>query len=136
MLDKEMTALETQKNLIYRKEEQDYEKEQYALSSVSFYDEIRKQVANEDAWRLYTLHTATITDKYEDMPTTQKKNKKAFQTDIITNKRLLDESFMSKGNTYLDYEKKERIEKEETLAKSAGVMEAMMAEKKKESESD
>ena len=134
ILELEMTVLETQKNIIMRKPDQDFEKVEYAMTNQNIYAELRKQVVNEDAWRLYTLRTAYMSYRYQKPP--KNKNEKEFQADVLTHQRLFAESFMPKNYSHLDIEKRMRVEKEETTEKSAEVVEAMMKEKKKEAESD
>lgn len=64
MLDLEKAALEAQKNLILRKPEMLYQQDNYGMNSENLYDNIRKRVTNENAWRKYLLKLADFQFKY------------------------------------------------------------------------
>jgi len=134
MLNKEKSALETQRNIILRKPELEFEQTIFANNNVNIYDNIRKSVTNEGAWRRLTLKLVQFQWKYPDMEYAQQRRSKSFYADVLTLQRLREESMMPEGKTYPEYERKMRIEAEDARTKDGSRIRNDIEKRKMEKE--
>lgn len=134
MLELESTNLEAQRNIAMRKPELQYEQEVFAMNNFNLYDTMKKNVTNESAFRKFTLQFSKLQWLYPHNMYAAKNRKNDYNTDLLTLGRLGEEMYMDPGKTYPDYERKMRIEEQETRAKSPERLQAEEQNRKAKSE--